>query len=62
MAAPENRKKIGVGADFRVELDTDHLDMVCGTGAYKLVIWIRDMTLSRMAKPEPCYGFQFDPF
>lgn len=45
MTTPEDREEIGVGADLRVELDPDDLDVVGGSGADQLVVGIGDVTL-----------------
>ncbi|KAK0587460.1 hypothetical protein LWI29_023138 [Acer saccharum] len=45
MVAPEEGKEIGVGTNYRVELDTNHLYMVGGIEVNQIVIWIRDVTL-----------------
>lgn len=37
MARPEEGEEVGVGADLRVELDPDHLDVVRLPGADQLV-------------------------
>ena len=45
MSRPKEMKQIGVGAYYGVELDPNHLNMVGGSGAYQLVVWIRGVTL-----------------
>ena len=45
MAGPEEREKVGVGANILVKLNPNHLGMVGGSGADKLVGWVRHMPL-----------------
>lgn len=45
MSRPKQIKQCCVGADFRVELDPNHLNMVGGSGAYQFVVRIRGVTL-----------------
>jgi len=45
MAGPENREEISVGAEVRVELDPDDLNMVSGFSADQSVIRVRCVAL-----------------